>query len=172
MSQNSAHAGVESVPVQGVISECEVVISNAGTAPETAKSDNSEMTEGSLQNEAEGEGSVRQYRPRVERNQQSDDIFFAHLSSGNSVTRACEAAGYVRQVAYAWKAKDRKFGERWEASKSQAYELVEEAIQRRCIEGINQPVFYKGQVVGNKTLFSDKLMMLWLRYNRPHRFTK
>jgi hypothetical protein len=71
-----------------------------------------------------------------------------------------------------WKDTDRKFYARWSASKSQAYEMVEEAIQRRCIEGVSQPVFYKGQLVGTKTVFSDKLMMTWLRYNQPSVFRR
>jgi hypothetical protein len=168
MSQSQASVVVESIPVSSEFLACKSVISNRPKPLESKEISENKVTEVSFQEATDAEKRRGGYRPRVGRNERSDEIFFALLGSGNSVSRACEEAGYIRQVVYAWKAKDQKFYERWRDAQSQSVDMFDEVIRRRCLDGVTQPVFYKGEIVGHKTIFSDQLLMTWLRYKNPY----
>jgi hypothetical protein len=62
---------------------------------------------------------------------------------------------------------DEEFAEAWDlALEAAAHTLEEEAI-RRATEGVLEPVYYKGEVAGYKTNYSDTLLMFILRGLKP-----
>ena len=42
--------------------------------------------------------------------------------------------------------------------------------RRRAVTGIDKPVFFKGEVVGSITKYSDSLLMFLLKAHRPQKF--
>lgn len=107
---------------------------------------------------------VRQ--PYLKRTPEADTVFFNALALGFSVSEASRAANYTRQVVYEWRAADPEFMARWKQSKRLALEAVEEELMRRIFDGIEEPVFQKGAVVGHRRKYSDRLLIEWLKQGR------
>ena len=52
----------------------------------------------------------------------------------------------------------------------EARELLEAEARRRAAMGVEEPVFYKGQVVGHIRKYSDNLLMFLLKAHWPEKF--
>lgn len=95
-------------------------------------------------------------------------VFINILSQTGQVAVASRAAGYqTTSFLTRLRRDDEDFAEEWDiALESAKHELEEEAI-RRAREGVMEPVFYKGEIVGHKVNYSDTLMMFILRKLDP-----
>lgn len=95
-------------------------------------------------------------------------MFLEVLAKTGRVAEAARAVGYTDTATLqAYRRNDEDFAEAWEhALESAAHVLEEEAI-RRATEGVLEPVFYKGEVAGYKTNYSDTLLMFILRGLKP-----
>jgi hypothetical protein len=62
---------------------------------------------------------------------------------------------------------DKEFSAEWEDALEVAGDLVEEEAFRRAIEGVCEPVYYRGEICGYKTNYSDQLLLTMLRRFRP-----
>lgn len=60
--------------------------------------------------------------------------------------------------------------ELWEESLELFADRLEAEMARRAIEGSDKPVFYKGEIVGEITEFSDTLAIALARGIRPEKF--
>lgn len=96
--------------------------------------------------------------------------FLSVLRKSANVTRAAEAAGIDRSVAYGAKSSDKKFAALWEDALEQAADLLEEEATRRAFEGCQRPIYQGGKLVGYVTEYSDTLMCLLLKAHKPARF--
>ena len=52
----------------------------------------------------------------------------------------------------------------------EATDLLEAEARRRALTGIDEPVFYKGKVVGSTKKYSRPLLMFLLEAHRPQKF--
>ena len=96
-----------------------------------------------------------------------DAKFFTALENGHPLRVACSAAGYKRQVAYRWRRADTPFAARWQEALLIAGDLLEEEVDRRARDGVEQPVFFKGEPCGVKRKYADKLLIARLKALRP-----
>lgn len=99
-----------------------------------------------------------------------EEAFFAMLREGASVRRACAAAGMARSTAYRRRADDPDFARAWDDAVEDGTDHLEDEMVRRAVEGIDKPVFYKGEPVGHVRVYSDTLLMFTLRARRPDKF--
>lgn len=84
--------------------------------------------------------------------------FIADLRDCGSVREACIRAGLSRASAYKLRERTDVFAKVWDAAIAcHQRELLDEAIHR-LTTGTARPVKYKGQVVGNRTVYSDRLL--------------
>jgi len=60
--------------------------------------------------------------------------------------------------------------ELWEESLEMFADRLEAEMARRAIDGSDKPVFYKGEIVGHITEFSDTLAITLAKAVRPERF--
>lgn len=71
--------------------------------------------------------------------------FLTVLADTGNVSRACEAVGICRFTAYQWRNEDPAFAERWNAAKNIGILGMEDEACRRAFEGVDEPVFHKGE---------------------------
>lgn len=96
--------------------------------------------------------------------------FLAVLSECGNVTKSADEAGLNRQFLYNYRDKNPDFAAAWEKCAERGYEaLLDEAI-RRVREGVEEPVFYKGEEVARVMRFSDSLLSSLLTGLRPRNF--
>lgn len=97
--------------------------------------------------------------------------------TGGNVSKACQAVKRSRKVMYEHKEKDADFAAAWAEACESVYDEMEQEMYRRAVKGVTKPLVYKGQIVrdenGKPILireYSDRLLELGLKSNRPEKF--
>jgi len=98
-------------------------------------------------------------------------IFLMALEECGQVNQAASIAGYSSSAALrAYRAKDDEFAEAWDVAESVAFDILEDEAHRRAVEGVMEPVFHQGEIVGHKVKYSDALLTTLLKANKPDKY--
>jgi len=92
-------------------------------------------------------------------------------NGGNASAAAAKVGISPASVHYHMKV-DSVFKEKVQLAKLEAMDMVETCITHRGIEGVDEPVFYQGEQVGTKKVYSDTLLMERARALDPARYSK
>ena len=103
-------------------------------------------------------------RPRRKR------AFLHVLADTVNVARACRKAGIPRRTVYHWRDADPDFAREWDDALEDGIDLLEAELHRRAFEGVEKPVWHKGEQVGTTRCYSDALAMFLLKAHRPERY--
>jgi hypothetical protein len=95
-------------------------------------------------------------------------VFLAGLERGLSVTGAAAAAGIPRSLVYKWRGYG-DFAAAWDMAEAAGADLLEDEALRRVMEGVEKPVFWRGEQVGTVRTYNDRLLMLLLQRRKPER---
>lgn len=87
-----------------------------------------------------------------------------------SVTCAAERCGRSRATVYRWKREDQEFSDAWDDALEAGTDRLEAEAIRRGFEGIEKPVFYKGNIVGHIREYSDTMLAMQLNARRPEKY--
>jgi hypothetical protein len=93
--------------------------------------------------------------------------FLDSLAEGAPVRAAAQRAGVARSTVYAHRDTDPEFAEAWDDAYMAGNDLLEDEAHRRAVDGVEQPVMYRGQVVASVREYSDQLLTFLLRGRRP-----
>jgi hypothetical protein len=93
--------------------------------------------------------------------------FLDALSSAWSVTAAAEQAGRSRQRFYELREQNETFAQEWADAWERGSDLIRDEIRRRAVDGVEEPVFQKGELVGHKRVRSDRLLELEAKRRDP-----
>ena len=96
--------------------------------------------------------------------------FIELLAETGNVSLACRETGIPRRSAYVRRKRDTKFASAWDEAITTAVDLLEAEAKRRAMEGVLEPVFQQGRLVGMIRRFSDRLMILLLKAHKPDRY--
>lgn len=95
------------------------------------------------------------------------DAFLERLRKGWSVTSSIEATGFARLTVYRYRSNDPAFAAAWDDAYEQGTDVFEDEAKRRAVDGILEPVFFKGEIVGEIQRYSDQLLVKTLQMRRP-----
>ena len=103
---------------------------------------------------------------------QSD--FLLALSESACVEEACRAVGKSPASAYALRRRidAASFRAAWDAALDYAVGRLADAAMSRALHGVARPVFYKGELVGERRYYDERLTMFMLRLRDPVRYGK
>lgn len=87
-----------------------------------------------------------------------------------NVTDACAAAGVVRSTHYGWLDTDAEYAAAFADAREGAADRLEREAVRRARDGVAEPVFHKGEVVGHVQRYSDTLLIFLLKGLRPEKY--
>ncbi len=95
-------------------------------------------------------------------------VFLKVLAKTGCVGSSAKACGYQdTSTLQAFRRDNDAFADEWaEAADAGADVLIQEA-RRRAIDGVLDPVFFKGEIVGHIRKYSDTLLQMLLRGARP-----
>lgn len=96
--------------------------------------------------------------------------FLTTLQDTGNITASCMVAGIQRTTAYRRKEADAEFREAWDAAIEISVDKLEYVARNRAVDGVREPIYYKGDVVGHVHKPSDRLMELLLKAHRPDKF--
>lgn len=86
-------------------------------------------------------------------------LFFYELAACGSVRTACSEAGMSPEAAYKLRRRDALFARAWAAALVLAREASAEVLECRALDGIEEPVWYHGEVVGTRTRYDTRLLL-------------
>jgi hypothetical protein len=96
--------------------------------------------------------------------------FLKSMAKLGNVTRACKAAKIGRSTAYDMYEGDAAFAKAWDSAVEEATDLLELEARRRAETGVRMPIYQGGLLVGHKQVYSDGLLQMLLKANRPHKY--
>ena len=97
-------------------------------------------------------------------------LFLDTLRGTGNVRLSARNANVTRQVVYRARDSSAKFRADWDEAIEEARELLEAEARRRAAIGVEEPVFYKGEIVGHIRKYSDNLLMFLLKAHWPEKF--
>ena len=98
--------------------------------------------------------------------------FILALAESGCVTEAAAAVGMVVRNAYRLRARPdaNAFRQSWDIALDYAIRNLTDAAYSRALHGVSRPVFYKGEQVGERRYYDERLTQFLLRYRDPTRY--
>jgi hypothetical protein len=88
--------------------------------------------------------------------------FLDHLAGHGNVRAACACAGMSHEAACRLRRRDALFARAWAAALVHAREASAEVLACRAIDGIEEEVWYRGEVVGTRRRYDSRLLLAHL----------
>src|SRR6187551_2182241 len=85
--------------------------------------------------------------------------FLEALAGDGNVRAACSRVGLSREAAYRLRRRNPLFARAWAAAQVQAREIVGEVLGTRAIDGIEEEVWFRGEVVGTRRRYDTRLLL-------------
>ncbi len=96
--------------------------------------------------------------------------FLAAYCQVGNVSEAARIAKINRFTHYEWMHADERYAEVFAQAHEIACDHLEAEARRRAVEGVDEPVFYHGEVCGTIRKYSDTLLIFLLKGARPDKF--
>jgi len=95
--------------------------------------------------------------------------FVEALADTGCVSLAAARVGLSAESAYRLRRRDdaKDFDLAWDAALAHGVRRLTDLAFERAINGVATPVFYQGEIVGEKRTYSDRLLMFALRFHDP-----
>jgi hypothetical protein len=88
--------------------------------------------------------------------------FLEHLAGHGNVRAACARVSMSPEAAYRLRRRDALFARAWSAALNLAREASAEILACRAIDGIEEEVWYHGEVVGTRRRYDTRLLLAHL----------
>lgn len=89
------------------------------------------------------------------------------LEHHGNATKALKAANAGRGWVYRWRQNDSEFHDAFEEARTCGAEILKDEAHRRAHEGVEQAVWYQGEVAGYVQKYSDTLLMFLIKQADP-----
>lgn len=105
---------------------------------------------------------------RIELSKKKRRTFLDILAKTGQVTEAAQAVGYTSTTyLHRLRAEDEDFAEQWDLALKAAGDFLKAEAWRRAHDGVLEPDYYKGEIVGYTTKYSDQLLMFLIKQVDP-----
>lgn len=91
--------------------------------------------------------------------------FLRELEKSGNIKATAAMLNVTVPTIYNAISKDELFAAAIEIAKEKSNHTIETELRRRAIEGVTEDVYFKGDVVGQKTTYSDRLLELLAKGN-------
>lgn len=100
--------------------------------------------------------------------------FITHLADTGSVRAACRRMGVGEHQVYVLRnhPEGASFAAAWEAALDMGIQRIEDTAMDRALNGTEEPIYYHGEKVGDRTIYNDRLLMFLLSNRAPARFAQ
>lgn len=98
--------------------------------------------------------------------------FIEALADTGSVAAACKAVDMSTVGAYQLRRQPgaEAFRAAWQAALALGVQRIEDVAMDRALNGVEEPVYSYGALIGTRTRYNDRLLMFMLRNRAPQRF--
>ncbi len=106
----------------------------------------------------------------LERRVAGQTAFLTAFAEVGTVTAACLTSGVGRRTIYDWIEHDERFARDFDEARQTAADVLEAECRRRADEGVAEPIYHHGEIVGYRQRYSDICLLALLSAYRPERF--
>lgn len=99
----------------------------------------------------------------------ADAFLAAYVACGN-ITAAAAAAGLTRDAHYWWMRELDGYADAFRRAELMSADVMEAEAYRRAVEGVDKPIYYKGQRVDTIKDYSDVLLIFKLKGAKPEKY--
>jgi hypothetical protein len=85
--------------------------------------------------------------------------FLDQLALKGNVAASCKRVSLSREAAYRLRRRDPVFARGWAAAMVKAHDHCTEVLADRAIEGIEEPIYYRGELVGTRRKYDTRLLL-------------
>lgn len=103
-------------------------------------------------------------------NQKEARKFLEAIARGWSIARAAKTAGVTLAAPYEFRRNNAAFAQQWRMAYEAGTDRMEDTAVDRAINGVQEGVWHKGQLVGFQVRYSDSLLQFLLKSRRPHKY--
>jgi hypothetical protein len=105
---------------------------------------------------------------------QRQTAFIEALADTGSVDAACKAVNMSTVGAYHLRRQPgaETFRAAWEAALQLGVQRVEDVVMDRALNGVEEPLYSYGKLIGTRRRYNDRLLMFILRNRAPERFSE
>ncbi len=98
--------------------------------------------------------------------------FIEALADTGSVAAACKAVDMSQPGAYYLRRQPgaEEFRAAWNKALDLGVQRIEDVAMDRALNGVEEPLYSYGALIGTRTRYNDRLLMFMLRNRAPHRF--
>jgi len=98
--------------------------------------------------------------------------FIEALADTGSVASACKAVNMSTVGAYYLRRQPgaEEFRTAWNKALDLGVQRIEDVAMDRALNGVEEPLYSYGALIGTRTRYNDRLLMFMLRNRAPHRF--
>ncbi|SHN58283.1 hypothetical protein [Erythrobacter sanguineus] len=98
--------------------------------------------------------------------------FIEALADTGSVAAACKAVNMSERGAYHLRRQPgaEEFRHAWDIALDLGVRRVEDVVMDRALNGVQEPLYSYGKLIGTRTRYNDRLLMFILRNRAPDRF--
>lgn len=108
---------------------------------------------------------------RTLRTPRKEAKLLAELRFSGNVTAAARLVGVGRRTAYEWREQDPALAQAWDEAVAEYVDGLEAEADRRAVEGVSKPLFYKGtRLKADVREYSDTLLIFRLKALRPQQY--
>ena len=88
--------------------------------------------------------------------------FLDHLAQKGNVRAACRRVGLSREAAYRLRRRHEEFARGWAAAMVLAHDVGKAVLATCAIDGIEEQIWYRGELVGTRRRFDTRLLLAHL----------
>lgn len=107
-----------------------------------------------------------------DKREEQNKVFLEVLVQTGRIETACENVGVPRAEMVRRRESDPDFKAAWAEAAELATDMLEDEAVRRGVHGYEEPVFYKGELQGVVTKYSDPLLLATLAARRADKWAK
>jgi hypothetical protein len=96
--------------------------------------------------------------------------FLDMLEEVPNITAVRKLFGVGSSAVYRAKAADPEWAADVGHAINAGYDMMEEEARKRAVDGWNEPVYYRGEMVGEIRRYSDGLLKFLLTHSKPKKF--
>lgn len=96
--------------------------------------------------------------------------FLLMYSQNGNISRSAQIVGIDRTSHYRWMKDDPNYYEAFTEAQGQFADNLEAEAIRRAYEGVEQPIYYQGEEVGQVRKYSDTLLIFLLKGSKPEKY--
>ena len=98
------------------------------------------------------------------------NVFCRAYAQRGVIAEGTTAAGVSRRTYLKWRKDDEPFNEACMEAKQMAVDVLESEAHRRAVTGFQRPVIYQGEITETYTDYSDSLLTMLMKGNKPEKY--